>query len=264
MILGCNTLLFESFDLETALRSIAWAGFSGAELAAIIGMAEHLKVDDGPEHVAEVKQLADRYGLVLTAIEGPTTDAQRLLRTLQVAADAGIPIVNIGSGGQTGDEASFQESIEFLGEMSRKAAGLGITLSVKAHAGAAVHNTETMRRLVAAMTSPGFGVDVDTSHVYRAGELPEEFIRGMGKSLVHVHVRDAVTRGRLPPPTDQVPGRGKLDMAAIFMALKEIGFDGPINLEMVGAAQYELWQVVGVAAESRGYLNRCAQNVGYP
>ena len=42
MQLGCNTVLFGSADLASALTYIAWAGYAYVELAAIAGMAEHI------------------------------------------------------------------------------------------------------------------------------------------------------------------------------------------------------------------------------
>lgn len=263
MKLGCNTVLFGAFDLETALRSIAWAGYAGAELSAIAGMAEHLRIDQGPEHVAEVRSLAARYGLSLTAVEVATTDPERLTRALRVAGEAGIPVVNTGPGGRSGDEETLKRSIDFLGNMALEAERLGVRLAVKAHVGAAIYNTETTLRAVQAISSPAFGVDFDPSHIFRAGEDPEIAVRALGKSLIHVHIRDCVSREpRVGPPPEQVPGRGNVNLVALLRSLKEMGYDGPVNLEIIGALKYEAWQAMGIAAESRGYLHRCMQEVG--
>ena len=263
MKLGCNTVLFGGFDLETALKSIAWAGYEGAELSAIASMVEHLRVDQGPEHVAEVKALAAKHGLALTAVEAATNDPDRLVKIMRVSAEAGIPVVNTGPGGKSGDEASLERSIDFLGTMALEAEKLGVTLAVKAHVGAAIFNTETTLRVLKAISSPAFGIDFDPSHIYRANEDPEVAVRAIGKRLAHVHIRDCVSREqRVGPPPDQVPGRGSVNLVAFCQSLKEIGFGGPVNLEIIGALKYELWQAMGIAAESRGYLHRCMQEVG--
>ena len=44
--LGVNSVLFQSVDLATAMKHIAWAGYDGVELSAIKGMCEHLVLDD--------------------------------------------------------------------------------------------------------------------------------------------------------------------------------------------------------------------------
>jgi sugar phosphate isomerase/epimerase len=263
MKLGCNTVLFGGFDLETALRGIAYAGYQGAELSAIASMVEHLRIDRGPAHVAEVRSLADRHGLALTAVEAATNDPERLLRTLRISAEVGIPVVNIGPGGKSGDDESLRRSIDFLARMSDEAAKLGVRLAVKAHVGAAIYNTETTLRAVSDVTSPGFGIDFDPSHLFRANEDPEVAVRSLGKSLVHVHIRDCVSREpRVGPPPDQVPGRGNVDLVAFFRSLKGIGYDGPVNLEIIGALKYELWQAQSIAAESQGYLRHCMREAG--
>jgi sugar phosphate isomerase/epimerase len=263
MKLGCNTVLFGGFDLETALRGIAFAGYEAAELSAIAGMAEHLRIDQAASHVADVKSLAERYGLALTAVEAATNDPDRLGKILRVAAEVGIPVVNIGPGGKSGDEESLKRSIDFLVRMSDEAAGLGVKLAVKAHVGAAIFDTPTTLRAVREVTSPGFGIDFDPSHIFRANEDPETAVRAIGDRLVHVHVRDCVSREpRVGPPPDQVPGRGNVDLVAFFGALKEMGYDGPVNLEIIGALKYELWQAQSIAAESQGYLRRTMREVG--
>jgi hypothetical protein len=40
------------------------------------------------------------------------------------------------------------------------------------------------------------------------------------------------------------------------------GFDGPLTVQIMGAQAYEPVRAVAVAAESRGYLNRCLQELG--
>ena len=263
MQLGCNTVLFGGFDLETALRGIAFAGYQAAELSAILGMAEHLRIDLGPEHVREVRALADRYGLALTAVEAATNDPDRLRRIMRVSAEVGVKVVNIGPGGKAGDVESLKRSIDFIARMSDEAADLGVTLAVKAHVGAAIYNTETTLQAIHQIDSPGFGVDFDPSHVFRANEDPEDAVRALAGKLAHVHVRDCVSREpRVGPPPDQVPGRGNVDLVALFRSLDAIGFDGPVSLEIIGALKYELWQAQSIAAESQGYLRRCLREAG--
>ena len=59
MKLGANSVLFGGFDLETAFKYIALAGYDGLELSAIDGMSEHLVLDRWPELAPKIKQLAN-------------------------------------------------------------------------------------------------------------------------------------------------------------------------------------------------------------
>ena len=77
------------------------------------------------------------------------------------------------------------------------------------------------------------------------------------------HFRDCPVRVPGPPgtPDQQIPGRGALDLPAILKALKGTGYAGPVNLEVIGAKDYPLSRAMGIAAESRGYLHRCWQEI---
>src|SRR4029077_3213868 len=104
-----NTVLFGSADLRTALQHVAWAGYRNVELAAIAGMCEHVRIG---EDVGAAKALLAECGLEPTAMEAATNDRERLRGLFALARELGIGIVNIGSGGKTGDEASTKEAVE--------------------------------------------------------------------------------------------------------------------------------------------------------
>jgi sugar phosphate isomerase/epimerase len=48
----------------------------------------------------------------------------------------------------------------------------------------------------------------------------------------------------------------------ILRALHTIGYNGPLNLEVIGTKEYSLSRAMGIAAESRGYLRKCFQEIG--
>ena len=59
--LGVNSVLFQSVDLATAMKHIAWAGYDGVELSALKGMSEHLVLDDWEAQVDEIRSLSDHF-----------------------------------------------------------------------------------------------------------------------------------------------------------------------------------------------------------
>ena len=263
MRLGCNTVLFGGADLGTALAQIAWAGYRYVELAAIKGMCEHVSPDLGPAERQEVRRSLAGYGLEATAMEAATTDRGRLERLFDLAGALGVPIVNIGSGGTSGDDESTERAIAQVGELARLAGRHGLRLAVKPHVGQAIYNSATALRLMDEVREPALGLNFDPSHLFRADEEPQVVARQWGRRIVTAHVRDCASRApRVGPPETQIPGRGIVDIPATLRALHEAGYAGPLNLEVIGAGTYELSRAMGIAAESRGYLHRCLQELG--
>ena len=239
------------------------AGYDGIEVSAIDGMSEHLVLDRWRDIAPEVKRLAREYGLDLLAMEQPSQDPARMEKAYQAAVEIGIPVVNCGPGGKTGDEESFQQSIDSLGRLANMAEKYGVTLCVKAHVGASIYNIPTTLRLMEAITSSAFGIDMDPSHIHRAGENPVEAIAMVITRVKHIHIRDC--KGRQPGPgrpEDQANGRGDIDLLGYIRVLHEHGYAGPVNLEIIGAKQYTLEQCCIIAAEARGHMQACLQACG--
>ncbi len=263
MKLGANSVLFGGYPLETAFRYLAMAGYDGVELSAIDSMSEHLVLDRWRELVPEIKRLSATYGLELLAIEQPSRDPVKMEKAMQAAVELGIPIINCGPGGKSGDEASFQQSMEELAALAQMAERYGVTLCVKAHVGQAVYNTPTTLRMMEAISSPALGVDMDPSHIYRAGENPVEAIAAVISRVKHVHIRDCKGRQQGPgKPEDQTNGRGDIDLVGYIRVLHEHGYTGPLDLEIIGAKEYALEQCCIIAAEARGHMRACLQACG--
>ena len=71
--------------------------------------------------------------------------------------------------------------------------------------GSAVHDTPTTLAVMEAIDSPGFGVNMDPSHIHRAGEDVVEALRAVVGHVRHVHIRDLFRRGN--PRPDLPPSR---------------------------------------------------------
>ena len=142
-------------------------------------------------------------------------------------------------------------------------------LCAKAHVGQCIHDTPTTLRAMERIPSPSFGVDMDPSHIYRAapGENPVEALEAVISRVAHVHIRDCRedlkgTGGPPGPPEEQACGRGGIDLSGYLRVLHESAIDVAVNLEVIGAAEYDLAHAAVIAAESRGYLNACLKACG--
>jgi len=259
--LGCNTVLFNKLGLPEALQHLSWAGYDGAELAFLGDMAKHVELRTDQIYFDEVKSMAQRHNLDLFAIEAGGT-REEMAKLFEVARGLAIPIVAIGSGGKSGDQKQTEQAFSHIRELAELAESWKVTLAVKPHVGAAVYNTETALRLLDAVDSPSIGINFDPSHLYRAGDDVVEAVLKLGKRIVHSHFRDCPHRAEGPGlPEQQIPGRGKIDMMATLCTLNDVGYGGALDLEVIGAFEYPPSRQMGIAAEARGYLNRCLQEL---
>ena len=261
--LGVNSVLFSGFDFATAAKHIKAAGFDGVEISAIKGMCEHLDLDNWKSQAAELKQIVSDNGLEFLAMEEAALDEDRLMKAFEAGQEIGIPVVNIGPGGVKDVEEDFQRQTDMIAKMAEKAEPFGVSLCCKAHVGASIYSTATTLRAMEKIKSPAFGVDMDPSHIHRAGEVPAEALKPVLSRTKHIHIRDCKGPGPSPgDPQDQACGRGDIDLMAYCRVMVEGNYSGPVNLEVIGVSDMELSHVVVIAAESYGYLNACLKALG--
>ena len=67
------------------------------------------------------------------------------------------------------------------------------------------------------------GLMFDTQHAYYRNEVPTDYVYQMGKNLRHLHLSEL---GRL------APGTGPGDFVGLVSALKEIGYEGYLAMEI--------------------------------
>src|SRR5262249_26298177 len=70
------------------------------------------------------------------------------------------------------------------------------------------------------------GACVDTGHALRIGEDPVQWIRELGPRVYDVHLKDFSDAD-----TEHTVGKGKLDVAGVLKALKDVKFKGLLAVE---------------------------------
>lgn len=261
MKIGVNTVLFGGHDLDTAFRHIKWCGYDSVEISALDGvgafgdsLGEHLHLSNWQADAPAIRKAMKEFDLPITAMEVGPLNEDRILRAFEAAEKLGIPVINIGPSGKSNKPGDLESCIERMAALADEAEKHGVCLCVKAHIGTSMFNTETTLQAMSAIASLAFGIDMDPSHVYRGGEDPAEALRQVMPRVRHVHIRDS---GPGPGPgtaEKQACGCGEIDLQAYCRVLVDSGYDGPVNLEIIGASQYEPARSTAIAAESRGYL----------
>ena len=253
--LGVNSVLFKAFSFAEAAEIIAMAGYDGVEISAIKDMCEHLDLDNFKSQKEELKNAVHVNGLEFLSMEVASLDRGRLERAFEAGAEIGIPVVNVGPGGKSDEPGSLEESIEILRDRAELAASYGVTLCCKAHVGNAIYNTPTTIAAMEAIPNPYFGIDMDPSHIWRAGENPVEALAPVLSRVKHIHIRDCKGLGPSPgEPALQSCGRGDIDLFNYLKVMVEGDYAGPVCLEVIGPDQ-TLPEAAIIAAESYGYMN---------
>ena len=258
---GCNTVALAGQGADQALQAIAWAGYEGVEFSPM-----HLGLEDAAAAAATLARAAE-LGLRPVAIEaaGNLFDEAartRLVRYFQLAGRLGIPLVTSGSGGPPTAEARTA-----FGPLARELAGAaqsaGVRWAVKAHVGAAVHGTDDLLWLLEEIGGTTLCVNFDPTHLQREGEDPTASAHRLAGRIGHVHIRDYDSADRsIGPPTGQIPGRGRVNLPAVLGALQAGGYNGFLDLEIIGAQGWDPVRQMGIIAEGRGYLHRVLAEIG--
>jgi sugar phosphate isomerase/epimerase len=122
---------------------------------------------------------------------------------------------------------NWEDYISALRECAQAAQDGGIRYSLEPHPFRYGANTEGLLRILEAVDSPTLGVNVDPSHLFAVGDLPNITVYRLGDRVLHCHFsdNDGETNAHWRP------GMGKIDWRQLLRALADTGFDGVISLE---------------------------------
>lgn len=120
---------------------------------------------------------------------------------------------------------------DFIGSM-RKLAGvceeLDNRLAFEPHPHRYAKNADSVLRILEHVGSDRLGMNIDPSHLFPMGEMPDQVVYRLADRVFGIHVsdNDGLTNAHWRP------GKGKIDWHAFFRALKAIGYDGGITVEL--------------------------------
>jgi sugar phosphate isomerase/epimerase len=158
-------------------------------------------------------------------------DRERFLEYVPWAEAAGVRWLRVFDGGKNADAAECAEMAATLAwwRALRRERGWRADLMIETHD--ALVTTAALQRLLAA--APGAAILWDAHHTWRkGGEDPVATWRAIRAKVVHVHVKDSVSRpGPRHPFTYVRPGDGEFPMAPLRAAVRADGFAGPVSLE---------------------------------
>lgn len=103
-----------------------------------------------------------------------------------------------------------------------------------------IHTMESMKELIAEVGKSNVGFLIDSWHWHNSGETPADILTLKNKDIVGVHLNDApkdVPVDQLKDGQREIPlATGVIDTAGFVNALNQVGYDGPIAAEPLGAS----------------------------
>lgn len=253
--LGCSTILYGGYSLNTAVQRIAKVGYKAMELCAISGMAPHFSADRLKAEIVAVKALAAQNGLVIESVGGSGNlgDADRFKRLLDAAVAVGAPAVTTGSTGKAGLEGDFIDAVKHVQRLIPHAKSVGVKISLKPHVGAAVNNTSTALRFMKEMDAEAVGLNWDASHIWRTPDKEDPIVslRTLAPYVISLRIRDTLNREQsIGSVATQIPGGGALPLAEIAKEMAKVPQANYVVVEIVGTKDFPLEEVQKIAEDT--------------
>src|SRR5258708_14250140 len=245
-----NTWAYSSFPawlpaypLDVAIRRLGEIGYDGVEIGR-----------DGPhawpaylsaERRRELRRLLDSCALQVVSLlatpgggpgfnpaspcsEERDATVKYYHEVIDLASDLGGKKVIYIAGWQifgTTRQEAWSRTRDCLDRIATYADQKDITIVVEPTAAATnlIETADDAIELMRSVKHSNVKLMFDTLHALYRDEIPADYVRTMGKDLVHVHVSDS---NRL------LPGEGRVDWFGLMQTLKEYQFDGYVTMEL--------------------------------
>lgn len=245
----CSEPFVEAWGLDGAVGRAAAAGYDGVELTA--WDVSDAGVDASEEEVREAARIAEEHGVDVVGLyryvrgeeygvthpdpEVRSRTVDYLRRVVDLCDRLGGSVIVFGApeargtAGLDPGEARANARETFAdGRLTSALEAAGVTLCVEP----LTWKTDVLTTageaaaFVRAVDHPNVRMMVDGYHLLAETGSPDEIpevIRECGPAIGHVHADDASLRG---------PGGGDLDWGPILGALREVGYDGYVSVEL--------------------------------
>ena len=259
MKIGINTSTLESdgYDRygDQVYQKLKEQGYDAADVSLAQTGHRVYKVTqkEAEEILLRERKLADEAGILISQVHGPwrwpardaseEDRAERLSsmkRSIHFTSLLGCkhwvvhPIMPFGWEGHTEQEEAelWRINADFFSRLAAVGEKYGVTVCLEnmPFPDFPISSAIDIMKLVKMVDHPYFKVCLDTGHANVVAPKPAEAVKIIGKDylkILHVHGNDGTQDSHLNPghPSDTT------DWASFTAALKEIGFDGVVNLE---------------------------------
>lgn len=285
---------------EDTIRKIGEMGFKGVEL---IGWGQEA-FDDyyTPQRCCELKQLIGNLGMKVTnfnhnALGMSSMNSDRRIqaeRTFQCAIHTAeslgcecvtttspypfgwlpdqfpkvvdiqkMPRLCVNADLNQNWNENYSVFVEEVRKYARRAREAGLKLLIETHPHRWICSTDALMRLADHVCEDNLGFNMDPSHLFHCGELPQCSIYRAGDLIQHLHISDNDSNTN----AHWQPGQGKMDWDAMMQALKNIGYNGELSIELedvpgcAGRDKLATEEMLNQLKQSAGFMEDvCARN----
>lgn len=171
------------------------------------------------------------------------SDFEASRRAIDLAALMGIPCARVGVAAYTGEvnfNDLFKRDQEYYGKVVEYARRQKVKPLIEIHMGTIVASASAAARYVAAWKPEEIGVIHDAGNmVYEGFENYQMGMEMLGRHMAHIHIKNSAmvyepadAPQRLKWKAVAAPLRtGCADLAALFKAMRSVGYDGWLSIE---------------------------------
>jgi protein FrlC len=242
-VYGSFPVWVPAYPLDEVIRRLARIGYDGIEIGCAAPHAWPAHLDVGRRRA--LRDLMKSEGLRCVSLlpapgggpgnnpasplpEERTATIAHYKEVVDLAHDFGAEKVLYIAGWRifgTEQAQAWDWSLQAVREIARHAADRGVTIVIEPTSADSnlVDTAGEALQLREQSGQPNVKVMFDTYHALYRNEPSSDYVHDMAAHLAHVHFADT---DRLPP------GEGAVDWRGVMQALKDVGFDGHLTMEI--------------------------------
>ena len=233
-------------DDET-FKLIKAAGFDGVDYSFFTienksGELRAIETDDYITTAKTIKLLLDKHGLVCNQAHAPFNFSYKdemslsckpysdLVNSIKMAAYIGASTIVVHAIKIPADVDFFEYHYKFYKSLEPFAKACGIKIAVENLVNSIFWAPNRLSGFIRMLESDVFCACIDVGHAQLTGYAPSQFIRGMDDgALKCLHIQDTDTK----VDRHWIPMFGENDWDRIIKALRDYGYEGDMNLEVI-------------------------------